>query len=134
MSGERQPTDFGWWILKQMADRNPPMSQADLARRVRVSQSTVSRWIYDPIRPDTDKLAQLADALDLDRGEVLTRAGHGRPTPAADQPPADPLLAKLAILAGPNSPVPPARVAKLRATLELVIEPYEEYLTHRRTG
>ncbi len=136
VSGERQPTDFGWWVLKQMADRNPPMSQADLARRVRVSQSTVSRWIYDPIRPDTDKLAQLADALDLDRGEVLTRAGHGRPATVTEGASTDPRLAKLAILLGHNSPIPESELAVLRSVVDGVIAPYEKYLAAgiRRTG
>lgn len=135
VSDGKQPTDFGWWLLQRMADRDSPLSQADLAKRVRVSQSTISRWIYDPIRPDTDKLTQLADALGLNRGEVLERAGHGRPGGAVTAAPTDPLLAKLAILVGEHSPVPAGEHETLRAVLTGVIAPYERYLSRaRRTG
>lgn len=126
---DRQPTDLGWWLLQQMAAHTPPLSQSDLARRTGVGQATISRWIYHPIRPDTDKLAKLAHALGADLGDLLHLAGHGRPTHGPDTPPtADPLLAKISILIGDHSPVPPERLARLRAHLEMVIEPYEQHL------
>lgn len=138
VSGDRAPTPFGWWLTEQMAAHHID-TQSDLARLItatdeartqgiRIPQSTISRWIYEPGRPDPAKVVLLAPVFGVDPGEVLHRAGVGRPTTPDGPNHTDPLLAKIAILIGDNSPVPPGRLDKLRATLELVVEPYEEYL------
>ncbi len=137
VSDDRQPTRFGWWLLQQMASLTPPLGQSDLARAThgQISQATISRWIYSPGKPNPDKVILLAPILGVDTGEILYHAGHAQPARATtDRPATDPLMAKLAILIGDHSPVPATRLNKLRATLELVIEPYEEYLTRRRVG
>ncbi len=130
---DRQPTEFGWWLLQQMAAQQPPLSQAALARATRVSDSTVSRWIYTEGRPDADKLADLARVLGVDRGELLHMTGYGRPhEPTQRHQPDDPLLAKLALLLADPSPVPPDDLVTLRTVLTGVIAPYERHLNRPR--
>src|SRR5262245_21166055 len=74
---DRQPTEFGWFLLRHMAAAE--LSQAELARRIDVSQSTVSRWIYRTGRPDPDKLDALAGVLGITKSELLTITGYGSP-------------------------------------------------------
>ncbi len=136
--GPRQPTDLGWWILRAMADRD--LSQTELARRVGVAQGTISRWIYEPRRADIKALRRLADTLGTPYGEVLTLAGYDdtAPTPVPDSTDGeDELLTALKLLLDRSSPVPPDKLATLRAVLQGVITPYwEQYMTtrRRRTG
>ncbi len=135
MEGAKEPTAFGWWLLQQMADHQPRLSQVDLARLTGIGQATISRWIYTDIRPDTDKLARLADALDLSRGEVLQRAGHGtlRPIQAPFEPePMDPLGAEIVMAIHPSSPLTDDERAALRAALDGVMYGYRTALRRRR--
>jgi transcriptional regulator with XRE-family HTH domain len=106
---DREPTDFGWYVMRKMADCEPPLNQSELARRAGVSQSTISRWIYSPGRPETDKLDLLADALQVDHGELLAKAGHGRPADHVAEPPIHRHARNIDAILSPNSPVPPDR-------------------------
>ncbi len=136
--GERKPTDLGWWLLRAMAKRD--LSQTDLGRIVDVAQGTISRAIYEHRKFDLDFLRRLAETFDTPYGEVLTLAGYAdvaEASPALPEPePEDELLAKLRLMLDRSTPIPPARLATLRATLAGVIEPYEEYMKkhRRRTG
>lgn len=108
MLNEREPTELGWHITRKMAAHEPPLTQSDLARRTGLSQSTISRYIYSPGRPETDKLQLLAAALDTDYGELLVIAGHGRPADtAAVTRPIHPLARELDLLLGPESHLSP---------------------------
>lgn len=107
MLRDRQPTEFGWYIQRKMASHEPPLNQTELALRTGVSQSTVSRWIYSPGKPDTDKLRLLADVLGVDHGELLAAAGHGRPADSAAEAtrPLHPLAREIDMLLADDSPL-----------------------------
>jgi hypothetical protein len=141
VSDDKQPTEFGWWLLRQMANHRPPIaSQSALSRalydearrvgaNVNIGQSTISRWIYHDVKPDPGKVVLLAGIFGVTEGEILHRAGHGRPTPP--QPTTDQLLVKLNTLLGEPSPIPAAELDILRSVLTGVIAPYEQYLRLR---
>lgn len=50
------------------------LSRASLAERAGLDQATISRWVHGRHEPDESKLAQLADALELDVTELRTIA------------------------------------------------------------
>lgn len=133
MEGKRPPTEFGWWLLHRMAEHEPRLSQIDLARLVGVGQATVSRWIYqEGIRPDTDALARLADALGVSRSEVLHRAGHGTVRPVAIDPePVDPLLIELRRALDPSSNLTPDERNNIYNGVKAILTAYAPAL--RRT-
>lgn len=54
--------------------------QADFAKRVDATQQTVSRWEAGLSRPRESQIAQLATALDADKGELLEAAGYSIPS------------------------------------------------------
>ncbi len=133
--GTRQPTDLGWWLLRAMAARD--LSQTDLARQIGTAQGTISRAIYEHRKFDLNFLRRLAEAFDTPYGEVLALAGYAdvaganpeRPEPE----PEDELLVRMRMLLDRSTPVPPDKLATLRAVLEGVITPYwEQYMTRRR--
>lgn len=76
MDGGRKPTPFGWYLLNQMAACEPPMKQAELANAMGVSQSTVSRWIYETENPGPDLLRKAAAALGTNYADLLTTVGY----------------------------------------------------------
>jgi len=69
----RLPT-FGAWIDSQLIRRQ--MSQADLARRLETSNSTVSNWIRGGRVPTPESCDKIADVLGLSVDDVLMAAGH----------------------------------------------------------
>lgn len=73
--------EFGEWLLGRLRRREWNLS--DLARAMDRSPSMVSRWSRGERLPDPRSCDLLADALGLDRDEVLARAGH--------RPEADPI-------------------------------------------
>lgn len=131
MEAERTPTQFGWFILRQMGQFDPPLNQGDLAKRVGVSQSTISRWIFDSGRPDSAKLGQLAAALHVDHNELLVLAGHASPPSGQAKPDAktkttklDPLADDLNRLLASTSKLPAAEQQYLRDMVSRLINPY----------
>lgn len=134
VEGAKEPTDFGWWLLDQMAQHRPRLSQIDLARKADIGQATISRWIYDPkIRPDTHKLARLANALNVSHSEVLQRAGHGALRPVTITPePLDATVAKLRLCLDPTSPLTDDERATLRQVVDGVLLGYERALRRRK--
>ena len=52
------------------------LGQADLAKRVGVTQQTISRWENGEVVPAPKRLAKVALALDLDLDRVLAYGGY----------------------------------------------------------
>jgi transcriptional regulator with XRE-family HTH domain len=129
---DREPTAFGWYIMRKMAAFDPPLNQSELHRRTGVSQSTISRWIYNSGRPETDKLDLLADALGVDYGELLAKAGHGRPADHVAEPPIHRHARNIDAILSPNSPVPPEDREALERVLDRLIDPYLKLIRRRR--
>lgn len=130
-----EPTRLGWWIMQHMADHKPPLSQAEVAERAGVSQSTVSRWIYKRIQPRSRKLNDIARIFDADLEEVKMLAGYGS---SAD-------LAALAVrrtriateideMLSDGSPIEPTEQTRIAVLLDHVIAPYRELMKTTRTG
>ncbi len=67
-----QPNDLGQTIARRLRDLY--LSQADLARLVGVSQQTVSKWVKGEARPRPERLADLADAVDVPARELALLA------------------------------------------------------------
>lgn len=128
----REPTDFGWFIMRKMADHEPSLNQSELAQRAEVSQSTISRWIYSPGKPATTKLDRLADALGVDYGELLAKAGHGRPADHVTEPPIHRLARDLDAILSPTSSVPAEDRQALETVIDRMIDPYRKLIRRRR--
>lgn len=132
--GDKEPTEFGWYIQRKMAEHDPPLNQTELALRTGVSQSTISRWIYSPGRPETDKLQLLADVLGVDHGELLVAAGHGRPAESVAAAPAHRLARELDAMLADASPIPADKRAALEAFVDQVLENYRPLMRRRRSA
>ncbi len=73
----------GKWVLMGLFDRTLRsrreelgLGQADLAKRVGVTQQTISRWENGEVVPPPKRLAKVALALDLDLDRVLAYGGY----------------------------------------------------------
>lgn len=143
MGADRTPTAFGWYLLEHMANRQPPMSQAELAKAMDVSASTITRWIYDTENPGPNLLRKAADALGTDYRELLVTVGYvdttaPAPTPTA-QPDPDEVTRLREILASPL--IGDTERATILAVISGVIQPYWDRIAktrqparRRRTG
>jgi transcriptional regulator with XRE-family HTH domain len=129
---DREPTEFGWFVMRRMADFDPPLNQSELARRARVSQSTIHRWIYSPGRPETDKLDRLSAALGVDHGELLAKAGYGRPADHVAERPIHRIARDIDAILSVNSPIPAEDRAALETVIDRMIDPYRKLLRRRR--
>lgn len=146
MLKDKEPTDLGWFLMRKMAAHEPPLSQSELSRRTGLSQSSISRYIYSPGRPDTDKLYQLAAGLsptgarqnDVDQlyQELLTIAGHGRPADTAEVEtrPAHRLARRIDELLGPDSPLPDAERGELERSIERWLSTFRPSPKRRRSA
>lgn len=65
---------FAAWLLPMMRDVGIT-SQADLARRLGMSEATVSRWLSGSAVPGYDDIAELARVLGVDRRAIYEAAG-----------------------------------------------------------
>lgn len=131
-----EPTEFGRWLMAAMRDHEPPLDRAKLAARTGISASTISRWILKPGKPDTRRLAALAAALDRDYGEVLARAGHGRPADSIESEPAitDPLARELDQMLHPNSPLSDEDRERIRIIVGAGIDGWRAKMRRRRAS
>lgn len=131
-SGE--PTPFGRWLKDKMRDHVPRLYRPELAEMVGVDPTTISRWIMKPQKPQTDKLRALADALGEDYGEVLTRAGHGRPAESVEsvEIEIDPLARELGRMLDENSPLSDAERERLRIVIDSGLELYRPRMRRTR--
>jgi transcriptional regulator with XRE-family HTH domain len=138
--GADEPTKFGYYVLAKMAEHEPPLSQADLARLAGVGQATISRWILSPGRPNSEKLRLLAEALDVDYEVLMTIAGYGKPsgevTTALEglRPDVHPLAAEFSSMLDQGSPLPAADRDFLQHTIDRLIDPYRRQMRRRRSA
>lgn len=135
--GPEEPTEFGYFMLRKMADHDPPLSQAELGRRTGVGQSTISRWIFNPGRPNTEKLKLLATALDVDYSDLLAIAGYGQPSEdiaealSGLRSDVDPLAEELSAMLDEKSLLTADDRAFLRNTVDRIIDPYRRAMRRR---
>lgn len=74
MGGKRKTAqDFGRWLDTTMA--NESITGRDLARKVGVHDSIISRWRSGAGTPGIDSCARLADALQVDPLRLAVTAG-----------------------------------------------------------
>lgn len=138
--GSDEPTEFGYFVMAKMAEHDPPLSQAELARRTGVGQATISRWIFSPGRPNSEKLRLLANTLGVDYTQLLTIAGYGAPsediTDALSElrPEVDPLSGELSAMLAPGSALSDEDRAFLRHTVDRLIDPYRRTMRRRRSA
>lgn len=138
--GSEEPTEFGYFLVSKMAKHEPPLSQAELARRTGVGQASISRWIYKPGRPEPEKLRLLADALDVDYDDLLTLAGYGRPSDdvtsalASARLDIDQLASELSAMLEGESPLTDDDRAYIRNTVDRIIDPYRRAMRRRRSA
>lgn len=138
--GSEEPTEFGYFLLRAMAAHEPPLSQAELARRVGIGQATISRWIFKSGRPEIDKLELLAPVLGVDRAGLMTIAGYGAPSTdisealAGLHPDVDPLAAELSDMLSDNSPLGDTDRDLLRQMVERLMEPYRKTMRRRHSA
>lgn len=124
--------------MRKMAEHEPHLSQAELARRTGVGQATISRWIYKPGRPNSDKLQLLASTLEVSYGELLTIAGYGEPAEDITQalsdlrPTGDPLGDELSEMLAADSPLSDDDRSLLREMVSRCMEPAREVMRRRR--
>lgn len=138
--GVEEPTEFGYFLLSKMAAHEPPLSQAELARRTGVGQASISRWIYKPGRPEPEKLQLLADTLGIKYDDLLALAGYGRPSqnavgvPARPRPELIPLAAELSAMLQAESPLTDDDRAYIENVVDRIIDPYRRAMRRRRTA
>lgn len=65
--------EFGEWLKQQLKRRQ--WSQSRLAAAAGVTPTAVSLWLAGKRLPDAESCDKIAEALFLDRDEVLARAG-----------------------------------------------------------
>lgn len=65
---------FSAWLQRQLDRRE--WSQADFARRAKVSTGLVSNWLAGERRPNPSSCDRIADVFLVDVDEVLAIAGH----------------------------------------------------------
>ncbi len=68
------PQPFETWVRQRIRQRE--WSQADLARKLDVPNSTVARWLNGKRRPTPESCDLIADVLGADLDQVLALAGH----------------------------------------------------------
>lgn len=138
--GPDEPTEFGYFLLRKMAEHDPPLSQAELARRMGVGQSTISRWIFAPGRPQDDKLRLLAAAIDVKLNDLLAMAGYGEPSGDVANAlsnlrlDVDPLAEELSAMLDDSSPLSATDRAFLRHTVDRLMDPYRKSMRRRRNS
>lgn len=81
---EEKENEFGEWLSAIMRSRH--MSTSELARRMEVEPSTVSKWRTGRNLPDSLNCRLMAGILRVSANEVLLRAGHLDPDALHDDP------------------------------------------------
>lgn len=135
-SGPDEPPHraFGQWLERHMALQDPPVTRNELARRVGISPSSLSRWINGHVRPEHDKLETLARVIGADLDDVLARAGYGRPaTEITSLQLAHPLALEIDLMLANNSPLSRADRDMLEKIIDRMIDPHRKVMRRRRS-
>jgi transcriptional regulator with XRE-family HTH domain len=86
--------DFAAWLKRQLDRRE--WTAAELARRIEVSPTSVSRWVNGREVPSSNNARRIADAFYLEQDDVLTLAGHrDQDRPISPDDPLSRLIRKL---------------------------------------
>lgn len=113
--------EFGQWLERYMAAQSPPILITELARRMGVSHTTISRWISGQSRPKPDHLTTAAPVLGIPTRDLMAQAGYEIGGIGFDTPPAqlaDPLAVEIdQILRGLKG----RRAITFRAALDAVV-------------
>ena len=70
---------FPLWLQQRLEDRG--WKAADLAPKIPVVPSLVSRWMDESQRPSPESVLKIADALGVDEVEAMIAAGYLSPRP-----------------------------------------------------
>jgi transcriptional regulator with XRE-family HTH domain len=137
--GSDEPTEFGYFLMAKMADHEPPLSQAELARKTGVGQASISRWIYGSGRPEVTKLKLLAPVIDVEYDELLTLAGYGKPSDdlsgaIAGLRDVEPLARELSAMLDAGSPLSSEERELLRQMIDRLMAPYRRSMRRRRSA
>lgn len=112
--------EFAHWLKHQLDRRE--WTQADFARRVDSSTGLVSMWLAGKRTPGTESCQKIADVLNVDPDDVLTRAGHRPATePLRPDDPAVEVIELVKRLRGD-----PDFLAALRPMLEARVQTLKE--------
>lgn len=72
-SDRTSPRGFAQWFSAELRDRR--LSQADFARRAKISSGLVSSWVTGTRTPGIQSAQAIADGLDVDVALVLAQLG-----------------------------------------------------------
>ncbi len=138
MGKDREPTRLGQLILQRMTDLGM-RRQAELVRRAagigwKLSDSTVSRLIYNDASFDRETLLGLAHTLDLDPSWLVLYAyGLTDIDAMRDAPPAvHPRAVEIEQMLADDSPLPAGDREILDTILDRVIASYRPLMRSRR--
>ncbi len=137
--GKNVPTALGALLLNRMTELGMRY-QADLVRQAadlghKLSDSTVSRLLYNDFHPDPPTLRALAAALDIDLTALVLYVygiDGGEVRPALDG--AHPLAVEIGRMLAGDSPIPAADREMAATILDRVVEPYRPLMRRRRTA
>ena len=123
-------TTFGWFVAEAMKEAGLD-KPADLRRASGITAATVHRLLYETGKPKPETLAKLAPAINRSYGELLTRAGYGRPEQHVTDREPDPLAAELDRMLSDASRLTKAEKGDLRAIVNATLGPYRRRMTRR---
>lgn len=102
---------FGEWLSEQLDERG--WTQAELARRAYISQSTLNRIVNGMRQPGPDATQAIAKALGKPPAEVFRHAGLLPPVPERRRREFEEVAEQLAAL--PDGPIREQTMAAIRA-------------------
>jgi transcriptional regulator with XRE-family HTH domain len=123
----REATQLGVLIQKSMA-RVGILRQVELAEKTGLSQSTVSRLLYDEIEPEYSTLATLAQFFKIDI-ETLMTAAKGEPV---EMPPFHPLGAELDRMLSPDSGLSEEERADVARLVNMILDQHRDTVRRSR--
>jgi transcriptional regulator with XRE-family HTH domain len=116
-------------------------SVADFGRAVDITRAPISKWFRGHEKPSVENLRKIATALKVPLPELLVVAGRNEEGelspyqgPPAVRPLVDPLAAEIDRMLAPDSPIPAETQARLRTSLEVLVEGHRKWLPKRRQG
>lgn len=124
-AAERQPTEFGMYLLELMAAKG--MTSTQLRAATGVSTSTITRLIYGAMTPDPQLLERLAEGLGVPADDLVSRWTGGLKPP--ESLPA--IAAELARMLQPTSPLSDDDRQFLETMVDRLVGPYRKMMRRR---